>query len=95
MKYNDLRDFIGQLEQLGELRRIDTPLSPRLEITELADRVLRKAGPALLIENPHDGATGYQTPMLVNLFGTPKRVALGMGAESTGQLREKIGRAHV
>jgi 4-hydroxy-3-polyprenylbenzoate decarboxylase len=88
MKYTDLRDFIGQLEALGELRRIEAPLSPRLEITELSDRVLRKGGPALLIANPSDGQTRYQMPVLANLFGTPRRVALGMGEESTAALRE-------
>ena len=83
MKYKDLRDFISQLEHLGELRRVTTPVSPVLEMTELCDRVLRAGGPALLFEQP----TGQTMPVLGNLFGTPGRVALGMGvaaAESGG-----------
>lgn len=84
MKYRDLRDFIGALEGMGELRRISEPLSPRLEVTAFSDRVLRAGGPALLIEKP----TGYSTPALTNLFGTTRRVALGMGAESLAELRE-------
>jgi 4-hydroxy-3-polyprenylbenzoate decarboxylase len=84
MKYSDLRDFIRQLEQLGELRRVAAPVSPVLEMTELGDRLLRAGGPAVLIERP----TGYGIPVLANLFGTPKRVALGMGADSVAALRE-------
>ena len=84
MKYSDLRDFISQLERIGELRRISAPVSPVLEMTELGDRLLRAGGPAVLIERP----TGHNVPVLANLFGTPKRVALGMGADSVTALRE-------
>jgi 4-hydroxy-3-polyprenylbenzoate decarboxylase len=84
MKYHDLRDFIAQLEKLGELKRITAPVSPYLEMTEICDRVLRAQGPAILFENP----TGYSVPVLANLFGTPRRVALGMGEDSTAALRE-------
>ena len=84
MQYRDLRDFIRGLEQRGELKRIQTPISPVLEMTEICDRTLRKGGPALLFENP----TGFAMPVLGNLFGTPKRVALGMGAEEVSELRE-------
>ncbi|MDZ4261453.1 MAG: 4-hydroxy-3-polyprenylbenzoate decarboxylase [Pseudomonadota bacterium] len=84
MKYKDLRDFIGQLEAQGELKRISQPISPNLEMTEICDRTLRAEGPALLFENP----TGYDIPVLGNLFGTPKRVAMGMGADSVTALRE-------
>ncbi len=84
MKYKDLRDFIAQLESMGELKRIQTKVDPYLEMTEIADRVLRSGGPALLFENPKE----HSVPVLANLFGTPKRVALGMGAESTEALRE-------
>ena len=86
MKYKDLRDFIRLLEKRGLLKRIKHPVSPYLEMTEIADRVLRAGGPALLFENP----TGYDTPVLANLFGTPERVALGMGRESVSELR-KVG----
>ncbi|MFN3711025.1 MAG: 4-hydroxy-3-polyprenylbenzoate decarboxylase [Alishewanella aestuarii] len=84
MKYKDLRDFIAQLEQRGELVRISQPVDPVLEMTEIADRTLRGGGPALLFEKPK----GFNTPVLVNLFGTPKRVALGMGQEEVSALRE-------
>ncbi len=84
MKYHDLRDFIAQLEKLGELKRVATPVSPHLEMTEICDRVLRAQGPAVLFENP----VGHNMPVLANLFGTPRRVALGMGEESTAALRE-------
>ncbi|MBI4988368.1 MAG: 4-hydroxy-3-polyprenylbenzoate decarboxylase [Rhodocyclales bacterium] len=84
MKYRDLRDFIAQLEQLGELKRIAAEVAPHLEMTEVCDRVLRAGGPALLFEHPK----GHSMPVLGNLFGTPHRVALGMGAESTEALRE-------
>lgn len=84
MKYNDLRDFIAQLEEMGELKRISTPVDPRLEMTEICDRTLKRGGPALLFENP----IGFSTPVLGNLFGTPKRVALGMGQSSTEALHE-------
>jgi len=84
MKYRDLRDFIAQLEVCGELKRISHPADPKLEITEICDRILKAQGPALLFENPK----GYSIPLLGNLFGTPHRVALGMGEESVGALRE-------
>ena len=84
MKYTDLRDFIRVLEQRGELKRVAVPVSPVLEMTEICDRTLRRQGPALLFEKP----TGYDMPVLGNLFGTPERVALGMGAEEVGELRE-------
>jgi len=83
MKYKDLRDFIGQLEKQGELKRITAEVDTHLEMTEISDRVLRAGGPALLFENPK----GYNTPVLTNLFGTPKRVAMGMGEESVEALR--------
>ncbi|WP_210397168.1 4-hydroxy-3-polyprenylbenzoate decarboxylase [Motiliproteus sediminis] len=84
MKYGDLRDFIQELEQRGELKRIRAEVDPHLEMTEICDRTLRAGGPALLFENPK----GYDMPVLANLFGTPKRVALGMGEDEVEQLRE-------
>ncbi|MET0681987.1 MAG: 3-octaprenyl-4-hydroxybenzoate decarboxylase, partial [Casimicrobiaceae bacterium] len=91
MKYADLRDFLAQLERRGELKRIRAEVDPRLEITEICDRVLKAGGPALLFERPQgfDGAGGRpRIPVLGNLFGTPTRVALGMGEESVAALRE-------
>jgi 4-hydroxy-3-polyprenylbenzoate decarboxylase len=87
MKYRDLREFIALLDARGELKRVTAPVDPRLEMTEICDRTLRRGGPALLFENP----TGYAVPVLANLFGTPLRVALGMGEESVAALRE-VGR---
>ncbi|MFA7317063.1 MAG: 4-hydroxy-3-polyprenylbenzoate decarboxylase [Sulfuricella sp.] len=84
MKYHDLRDFIAQLEKQGELKRISAEVDPRLEMTEICDRVLRAEGPAILFENPK----GHSIPVLANLFGTPKRVAMGMGEDSVEALRE-------
>ncbi len=87
MKYRDLRDFVNGLERSGGLKRVAEPVSTRLEMTALSDRVLRAGGPALLFENP----VGYKFPALTNLFGTPDRVALGMGATGLGELRD-VGR---
>lgn len=84
MKYRDLRDFIHKLETLGELKRILTCVDPYLEITEICDRTLKQKGPALLFENPKNS----QIPLLGNLFGTPRRVALAMGEDNVEALRE-------
>ncbi len=84
MKYTDLRDFLAQLKRRGELRHIAVAVSPFLEMTALCDRTLRAAGPALLFEKP----TGHSMPVLGNLFGTPARVAAGMGADSVDALRD-------
>lgn len=84
MKYKNLRDFLDLLEQRGELKRISLPIDPHLEMTEIADRTLRAGGPALLFENP----VGSDIPVLCNLFGTAKRVALGMGQEEVSALRD-------
>ena len=87
MKYRDLRDFMTGLEAAGELRRVAEPVSARLEMTAVSDFVLRADGPALWFQNP----VGYKISALTNLFGTPKRVALGMGAADVGELRD-VGR---
>ena len=87
MKYRDLRDFMAQLERLGELRKLADPVSPHLEMTAIGDKLLRAGGPAVLCTQP----VGYQIPCLINLFGTPRRVALGMGAETLSDLRD-VGR---
>ncbi|MEQ1484271.1 4-hydroxy-3-polyprenylbenzoate decarboxylase [Methyloglobulus sp.] len=83
MKYKDLRDFIAQLEKQGELKRISVEVDPCLEMTEICDRVLKQGGPAILFENPKNS----KIPVLCNLFGTPKRVAMGMGANNVSELR--------
>lgn len=83
MSYADLRTFVADLEQRGLLKRIGQEVSTELEITEISDRVLRAAGPALLFEN----VKGHTMPVLTNLFGTAERIALGMGRESADELR--------
>jgi 4-hydroxy-3-polyprenylbenzoate decarboxylase len=87
MHYHDLRDFLAQLEARGDLRRVTAEVSPRLEMTEICDRTLRAAGPALLFEKP----AGFDVPVLGNLFGTPQRVALALGQSSVEDLRD-VGR---
>ncbi len=86
--YRDLREFIAQLEADGQLKRITRPVSPYLEMTEIADRVLKAGGPALLFEAPTQDGKRYDYPVLANLFGTPERVAQGMGADGIAALRE-------
>ncbi|KAA3652742.1 MAG: 4-hydroxy-3-polyprenylbenzoate decarboxylase [Proteobacteria bacterium] len=93
MRYKDLRDFIDQLEARGELKRITVPVDTHLEMTEIADRVLRAGGPALLFEKPTTGGVAQAMPVLANLFGTPERVALGMGVEGDWKLQlREVGR---
>ena len=87
MKYRDLRDFMAGLERIGELKHITEPVSARLEMTAISDAVLRQSGPALWFRQP----SGYKISALTNLFGTPKRVALGMGAAEVSDLRD-VGR---
>ncbi|MGA7178797.1 MAG: 4-hydroxy-3-polyprenylbenzoate decarboxylase [Thiobacillaceae bacterium] len=84
MNYTDLRDFISQLEKQDELKRVRLEVDPHLEMTEFCDRMLKQGGPAILFEKPR----GHDMPVLGNLFGTVRRVALGMGAGSPDKLRE-------
>lgn len=84
-QYKDLREFLSYLEEVGELKKIEHSISPHLEMTEISDRVLKNKGPALLFTNPNHQSN---IPVLTNLFGTEKRVALAMGADSTEELRD-------
>ncbi len=84
MNHRDLREFIEFLEKRGDLKRVTAEVDPNLEITEICDRTLKAGGPALLFEN----VAGSRVPVLANLFGTAERVALGMGQDSVGALRE-------
>lgn len=84
MKYADLRDFLDQLEARDLLKRIAYPVSPRLEMTVISDRILQQGGPALLFTHPKN----HNMPVLTNLFGTVERVSLGMGADEQRSLRE-------
>ena len=84
MYYQDLREFITELEKQGELKRITTPVKSELEITEICRRTLERKGPALLFEN----VVNNSIPVLANLFGTTKRVAIAMGKNDLSGLRE-------
>ncbi len=84
VKYRDLREFMASLESRGELKRVSAAVNPKLEMTEICDRVLRAGGPAILFEQP----VGSEVPALCNLFGTADRVAYGMGEDSVSSLRE-------
>ena len=88
MKYKDLRDFISFLESRGELKRIKAPVSCELEIAEVCDRVVKRGGPALLFEN----VEGYDIPVLINMFGTERRMAWALGVESLDDLVEQVHR---
>ena len=88
MKYKDLRGFLDLLSARGALRRVQAPVSTMLEMTEISDRVLRAAGPALLFDAPMHQGKQSTMPVLANLFGTPERVALGMGADDTMAMRD-------
>ena len=88
MRYHDLRDFIDQLERDNRLKRIKVPVDTNLEMTEISTRVLHAQGPALLFENPQHQGQASTMPVLANLFGTPERVALGMGADDVASLRD-------
>jgi 4-hydroxy-3-polyprenylbenzoate decarboxylase len=84
VSYADLRGFLAQLEAADELKRIGAEVSPRLEITEISDRVLRAGGPALLFERP----AGHRIPVLANLFGSVRRITAAMGVADASGLRE-------
>ena len=86
MKFKDLREFTAFLEQKGELRRIKTPVSNELEITEIADRVIKSGGPALLFENPH----GFDIPVLINMYGSQQRMAWALGVEHLDELIDRV-----
>jgi 4-hydroxy-3-polyprenylbenzoate decarboxylase len=94
MAYRSLREFLKMLEAEGELVRVSEPVSTVLEMTEICDRLVRTGGPALLFESPvrADGEVS-DIPCLANLFGTVKRVAMGVtlggkARTSAGELRE-------
>ena len=86
MRFQDLRDFVRFLEDKGELRRITAPVNHELEITEITDRVIKSGGPALLFEN----VTGFDTPVLVNMYGTEQRTAWALGVENLDALAGRV-----
>jgi 4-hydroxy-3-polyprenylbenzoate decarboxylase len=87
MAFASLRDFIAHLEAEGELKRVSAPVSPNLEMTEIQTRLLAENGPAVLFENVVEDGRRAGMPVLVNLFGTVERVAMGMGRKPE-ELRE-------
>jgi 4-hydroxy-3-polyprenylbenzoate decarboxylase len=86
MGYNSLADFVQVLADQGELKRITYPVKPELEIAEIADRVMKHAGPALLFEN----VFGKQIPVLINAFGSAKRMALALGVGDVEEIAHEI-----
>ena len=86
MAYSDLRDFISHLEKQNELVRVKHPVSSELEITEIADRVVKANGPALLFEN----VLGYDIPVLINHYGSYKRMSMALGVESLDEIGDEI-----
>ena len=86
MPFENLRDFIGAIETRGELARIKEKVSPILEISEWADRIVKKKGPALLFEN----VEGSSFPVAINLFGTLERTALGLGVDDLNKIGQEI-----
>src|SRR5262245_1558189 len=90
MPFNDLQDFVRHLERIGELKRVRVEVDPELEVTQIAQRVLREQGPALLFERPK----GSSTPLLMNLFGTQQRVRAALGREPAEIGNELLGAFH-
>jgi len=87
MAFADLREFLAALQQAGELKRIAAPVDPLLEIAEVTDRVSKRGGPALLFENP----AGYAgKPLLINQFGSRRRMAMALGVEHADQVAARI-----
>src|SRR5690242_11956756 len=84
--FTDLRDFLRQLERSGELRRVSAPVDPYLEVTEIVQRVLREQGPALLFEHPTSG----EMPLLINLFGTRRRMEAALGVSDFDEIGDRI-----
>jgi 4-hydroxy-3-polyprenylbenzoate decarboxylase len=88
MPYNSLSEFVQVLEREGELKRISHPVNAELEITEIADRVMKSAGPALLFEN----VIGKKIPLLINAFGSAKRMALALGVSDIEEIAREIAK---
>lgn len=86
MAYQGLGDFISALERAGELKRIAKPVSAELEITEITDRVSKAGGPALLFEK----VEGHSAPLLINAFGSNKRMAMALGVEDIEEIAREI-----
>ena len=86
MSFKDLREFINFLEEKGDLIRVKTQVSSELEITEIADRVVKTGGPALLFED----VAGYDMPVLINIFGSARRMGWALGVDELDQLGDRF-----
>src|SRR6478672_957860 len=84
--YNTTADFISALEKAGELIRISAEVDPELEVSEIATRVMRQYGPALLFER----VKGSKIPLLINAYGSNRRMCMALGAESLDEIAERI-----
>src|SRR5215204_3108985 len=82
----DLREWIRLLEDEGELARVSAEVDPDLEITEIVDRTVKGGGPALLFENPR----GSNHPLLINQFGTERRMCMAFGVQRLDELGERV-----
>ena len=87
MGFADLQEFVAALERDGELRRVRLPVDPHLEVTGIVQRVVRDQGPALLFENPTRG----RMPLLMNAFGTKRRMARALGVDDLDEIGQRIG----
>jgi 4-hydroxy-3-polyprenylbenzoate decarboxylase len=86
MPYEDLREFVERLEAENELARIKEKVSPILEMTEIADRAIKSGGKALFFENP----SGYNIPVLMNAFGTEKRMKIALEVDKFEEIGERL-----
>ena len=86
MAYEDLREFIQALEKAGELKRIQVEVDPVLEVSEIADRVSKRGGPALLFQN----LKGSKMPLLINAFGSDRRMQLALGVDSVDRIADRV-----
>jgi len=87
MAYKNLQEFVDKLKTAGELKAVNVPVDVHLEISEITDRVSKSKGPALLFEN-----TGFDFPVLINAFGSEKRMCMALGVEHLDEIGEKISR---
>ncbi|MCX5884958.1 MAG: UbiD family decarboxylase, partial [Proteobacteria bacterium] len=88
MNFKDLRQFITFLKEKRELKAVRVPVDPELEITEIADRMIKQSGPALFFES----VKGSQFPLVINLFGSFQRAAWALGVEDLHDLPDKLNR---
>ena len=86
MNFKDLREFVAYLEGRGQLHRVSAPVSCELEMTEIAARMVKSGGPALLFEN----VAGYDTPVLMNIFCSDRRMAWALGVEKVDELVDRL-----